>query len=289
MAAREHLFASTFWGVCRPKFPLTPGHFVIRLNDPSLAFDAASATDLLRCYGRLRRAMVAASGATAAQLCMSRNWQPVGDAIGEPVSETSTPSLHTFFAWPGSPTASAALKLPAHQRVRSGETAALDAVLREWAGGDLGHPADPAPAPGTGQTTESTDPEPGLSAGPWASRAFLVEAVGENPGHPDTAGHWTAVPRGAVDSLDAVGAEALLELAAGVEELAWNSNPRHAGMTVWANDVWGTPAVVHVFGRQHGSGGGQLAAFAQAGGLDLPVRADTGQGKSARPSPTVEK
>lgn len=289
MAAREHLFASTFWGVCRPKFPLTPGHFVIRLNDPSLAFDAASATDLLRCYGRLRQALVDVSGATAAQLCMSRNWQPVGDAIGEPVSETSTPSLHTFFTWPGSPKASAALKLPAHQRVRSGETAALDAALREWAAEASGCPADPSPAPSTEQAPEATDPEIGLSAGPWTSRAFLMEAVQEIPGSPAAAGHWTAVPRGAVDSLDAVGAEALLELAAGVEELAWNSSPRHAGMTVWANDVWGTPAVIHVFGRQHGSGGGQLAAFAQAGGLDLPVRADTWQGKSARPSPTVEK
>lgn len=282
MAAREHLFASTFWDVCRPKVPLTPGHFVIRLNDPSLAFDADSAADLLRCYGRLRRAVVDASGATAAQLYISRNWQPVGDAIGEPVSETSTPSLHAFFAWPGSPTASAALILPAHQRLPSTQTASLDSAVRAWADGALGGPIDPALAPCTAHLAEMPGGDE-QAPGPWRSRAFLVEAALSE------AGHWTAVPRKAVDSLDEVGADALLELAAGVEELAWNSSPRHAGMTVWASDVWGVPAAIHVFARQHGTGGGQLAAFAQAGGLDLPQMAQARQGKSSLRSPTVEK
>lgn len=289
MTAREHLFTSTFWDVCRPKFPLTPGHFVIRLNDPSLPFDEASATDLLHCYGRLRRAVIDAVGATAAQLYMSRNWQPVGDAIGEPLSETSTPSLHTFFAWPGSPTASAALKLPAHQRVPSTDTATLDAAVREWTDSAVGGPNDPALAPGSELLAEmpvSADEPP---SGPWISRAFLVADVPEIPGHPGTAGHWTAVPRGVVGSLDEVGTEALLELAAGVEELAWDSSPRHAGMTVWASDAWGAPAAINVFARQHGSGGGQLAAFAQAGGLELTRMADARQEKSSLSSPTVEK
>ncbi len=39
MSGREQLYASTFWGIRRPQFPLTPGHFAIRLTDPSLAFD----------------------------------------------------------------------------------------------------------------------------------------------------------------------------------------------------------------------------------------------------------
>lgn len=289
MAAREHLFASTFWDVCRPKIPLTPGHFVIRLNDPSLAFDAESATDLLRCYGRLRRAVMDASGATAAQLYISRNWQPVGDAIGEPVSETSTPSLHTFFAWPGSPTVSAALNLPAHLRVPSTETASLDDAVRDWADGASGCLIDQALAPRTEQAAEMPGSEDAPISGPWISRTFLVETAQEIPGHPAATGHWTAAPRREVGSLDEVGTEALLELAAGVEEMAWNSSLRHAGMTVWASDVWGTPAVIHIFGRQHGSDGGQLAAFAQAGGLDLPALAGTRRGKSARPSPSVEK
>lgn len=288
MAAREHLFASTFWDVCRPKFPLTPGHFVIRLNDPSLAFDAESATDLLRCYGRLRRAVVEAAGATAAQLYISRNWQPVGDAIGEPLSETSTPSLHTFFAWPGGHTASAALILPAHQRVPSKETASLDAAVRGWADGAFTGPINPATAPRTEQLAEMPGGDE-QAPGPWKSRAFTVEAAQDIPGHESSAGHWMAVPREAVDSLDEVGTDALLELASGVEELAWNSSPRHAGMTVWASDVWGMPAAIHVFARQHGNGGGLLAAFARAGGLELPVPAEGRHGKSLRPSLTVEK
>ncbi|MDD0859278.1 hypothetical protein NHF46_19215 [Arthrobacter alpinus] len=69
---------------------------MIRLNDPSIAFGPDSAADLLRCYGALRRALTELVGATGAQLYISRNWQPVGDAIGEPVAETSTPRYTPF-------------------------------------------------------------------------------------------------------------------------------------------------------------------------------------------------
>ena len=104
---RTHLYSSTFWSVRRPKFPLMAGRFVIRLNDPSIAFGRESAADLLRCYGHLRGALTELAG-------------------------TSTPSLHAFFAFPESTTAAAALRLPAHERVAVKDTVKLDEALRSW-------------------------------------------------------------------------------------------------------------------------------------------------------------
>lgn len=256
MPGREQLYASTFWCIRRPQFPLTPGHFAIRLMDPSLAFGPDSARDLLHCYGHLRRAQTALRGATAAQLYISRNWAPVGDAIGEPLSETSTPTLHAFISWPGSPAAADALRLPAHLRPAVAHDAAGDEALRLWEAGPQTSPAASL------QPAAAEQP-----AGLWGSRAFVVTAAG--PADASRTGHWTAVPREPVESLDTMGTDALLELADGVERLAWNASPRHAGMTVWATDVWGKRMSIDIFGRQHGQGSSQVAGFVSNGGLDL--------------------
>lgn len=278
--AREQLYASTFWGIRRPQLPLTPGHFVIRLTDPSLAFGPESATDLLHCYRHLRQALTAINGATAAQLYISRNWSPVGDALGEPLSETSTPTLHAFISWPGSPAASVALRLPAHLRQAATHYAALDESLRLWRGGPdvMGslHPAGPVETERTATTADpaasAANPADAVSVHPatlWKSQAFSVETVTPHAADLVGAGHWTAVPRQEVKYLDTMGTGALLELAAGVEQLAWNAGPRHAGMTVWATDIWGKDISINIFGRQHGQGSQQVANFVASGGLDL--------------------
>lgn len=293
---REQLLTSTFWSIRRPKFPLTEGHFVIRLNDPSIAFGPESAADLLHCYGELRRALTDLVGATAAQLYISRNWQPVGDAIGEPIAETSTPSLHTFFVWPGSPTPAAALTRPAHRRIAAKSAGDVDEELGRWLA-----LATAATEPGTETTPPAPEHSPALEplespvAGPespagsegWQNRSFLVAPIDPAPGESMGAGQWSASPHSAVDSLDRMSLEALLELVHGIENLAWESSPRHVGMSVWATDLWAISMSINIFAREHGNDG-RLTAFVNAGGLDLPLSSRTVR-TSTSPSPTVEK
>lgn len=292
---RTQLCSSTFWSVRRPKPTLTEGHFVLRLNDPSLPFDLNSAADLLRCYGHLRSAMLEWGGATAAHLYCALNWQPVGDAVGEPTAETSTPTLHAFFALPGSPTAADVLALPAHQRVAVERTDELDERLRGWRGGtiQLSSAADReqrsenplAAAPGQPGTAEVA----GLALD-WDSRAFHIEPSTPVPGMPFRGGHWTGVPRQPAASLDATDPEALLELVRGMAVLASHSRPAFAGVTVWVSDNWASPApqTFHIFGRQHGQAQQQLTDFVMGGGLDVPLPAPW-RGPSDGPSPIVEK
>ncbi|MHA7175327.1 hypothetical protein ACX80D_01595 [Arthrobacter sp. Sr24] len=58
-------------------------------------------------------------------------------------------------------------------------------------------------------------------------------------------------------------------------------------MSVWAKDLWGGSSSIDIFAREHGNDG-QLAAFVDAGRLDLPLAART-VGTSPSPSPTVDK
>lgn len=281
---RTHLYSSTFWSARRPAFPLTEGHFVLRLNDPSLAFGAASAADLLHCYAHLRRAFTAVAGATAAQLYISLNWQPVGDAVGEPLAETSTPTLHVFFAFPDSTTAASALRLPAHQRVATAGIDALDGELRAWNGGT---PSEPSPnihpIPGCHPSGPlAGDPAPGADRSwepeGWSERPFHIAPVGPGPGESFRGGHWTAVPRFRAASLDGAGPQALLELAGLMEKMHSHAStpcpsPPFQGVTVWATDEWNSPvpATLHLFARHHGHEPHQVADFVTGGGLDLPA------------------
>lgn len=298
--AQEQLFTSTFWSIRRPKAPLTDGHFVIRLNDPSIAFGPDSAADLLRCYGALRRALTELVGATGAQLYISRNWQPVGDAIGEPVAETSTPSLHTFFVWPGSTTAASALVRPAHHRSAVQRTEDVDDGLREWLASNTetkSEPGSEGPLPSDSPAPEGPSVPAESAPEGWENRAFHVEPARAIPGNDFRVGHWTALPRSPVASLDQVDTAALLELVQGIEDIAWHTSPRHAGISVWATDLWGAWPSIEIFAREHGNDD-RLASFVEAGGLDLPhpdgavpagaVPAENA-GTSAKPSPTVEK
>ncbi len=296
---RTHLCASTFWSVRRPKATLTQGNFVLRLNDPALAFDLDSATDLLRCYGHLRRALIELSGATAAHLYLALNWQPVGDALGEPVAETSTPTLHVFFTLPGSTTAASALTLPAHQRTLETNTEELDARLRSWHDGRVAatpvHTREPEPKPESEPEPKpkqlaATMQEQDRMALAWESRAFHIEPSHPAPGMPFCGSHWTGVPRQPVASLDETSPAALLELAQGMAVLASHARPAFAGVTVWVCDDWASPApqTFHIFGRRHGDATQQLATFVTGGGLNVPLPSPW-HGKSDGPSPIVEK
>ncbi|NVM97078.1 hypothetical protein [Arthrobacter sp. SDTb3-6] len=296
---RTQLHSSTFWSARRPKLPLTEGHLVLRLNDPALAFGTASAADLLNCYGRLRRALAALKGATAAQLYLALDWQPVGDAVGEPLAETSTPTLHLFFHWPGGTAPAGPLRLPAHRRMAAPGTGELDAELRGRLAG--------LPSSGTGATPESAVSRRALGEGPrpgdpppgadrsweppgWADRPFHIEPAPPRPGEPFRGGHWTAIPRFPAPTLDRLAPAALLTLAETMQRLASHPHPGRQGLAVWATDDWGSPApaTLHIFARRHGGSSPLLAGFVAGGGLDLPVPAD-GQAKNDGPSPTLEK
>ncbi|MDJ0316947.1 hypothetical protein [Arthrobacter antibioticus] len=294
---RTHLHSSTFWSARRPGFPLTQGHYVLRLNDPSIEFGTESAADLLRCYAHLRRALCEIAGATAAQLYIALNWQPVGDAVGEPLAETSTPTLHLFFSLPEGTTAASALRLPAHQRLRVGETRTLDEALRSWQEGTSssqgpGPDSDSASAP----SAESSGQELPTDLGPtgehagWADRPFCIEPVRALPGTPFQGGHWTAQPRTALATLDPMDPMALLELANTLESLVSQARPAYAGVTVWVNDQWSSqaPLTFHIFGRRHGDGLAQVAGFVTGGGLDSPVTEPL-QGKTRHTSHIVKR
>ncbi|MDQ0277725.1 hypothetical protein QO003_002028 [Arthrobacter silviterrae] len=294
---QTQLYSSTFWSARRPKFPLTEGHLVLRLNDPAIAFGPDSAAGLLHSYGRLRKALTAVCGATAAQLYMSLNWQPVGDAVGEPLAETSTPTLHLFFHWPGSTTAATALRLPAHQRTAAAGTEALDAELRSWlagterAGQEWPVEAEtpfPDPLPGR----RPGDPAPGQDRSweppGWEDRPFHIEPVRPISGEPFRVGHWTAISRFPTPSLDRLAPASVVELAGTLQGLASHSRPAAHGCTVWATDIWDAPdpATLHLFTRRRGEADGLPRDFVAAG-LDLP-RGAALDGNPGGPSPTVD-
>lgn len=246
---------------------------MLRLNDPAIAFCDASAADLLHCYGRLRRALVSIKGAVGAQLYLALNWQPVGDAVGEPLAETSTPTVHAFFQWPGSTTAAVPLCLPAHQRVAAVGTEEVDALLRQWlAEGAPLAPASDAPKAAAG----AARPNAALSGVPRLDEAaaFHVEPASARPGEQFMTGHWTASPVLAAPSLDELGPGALLELAGTVEALLSHGKPPMSGATVWATDPWtrdsSSAPFIHIFGRLHSDARHLVADFVTGGGLELP-------------------
>lgn len=130
---RRLLFRSELWEVARPRIPLTLGHLVVRLADPAAALTPESASDCLRCHHAARSALRQALGATAIPVQFSYQWHPLGDAIGEPAPESSTPTFHLFARWPGERTSPGRqLSQPAHHRVPppESELAKLDTELR---------------------------------------------------------------------------------------------------------------------------------------------------------------
>lgn len=276
-AVREQLFASTFWGIRRPKVALTAGHFVIRLNDPALAFGVDSASDLLECYRRLVAAMEHLQGPILGHIYISLNWQPVGDAIGEPVAETSTPTVHVFLHGDGLLAASGVLQQPAHDRVVYGGPADADSALRQAL---RSQPSPEAPAPA-------------LPTLPGAN--FRIAELGDV--------QWTATPEPPTSTLRNLDVEGILDLAATLESLHTRSVPPFSGATLWACEQWdvgdkaatgeGGAATINIFGRRHGGSQNPVADFVRSGALEIPA-AEPGahsppQARSARQGPSAAR
>ncbi|MBT2514502.1 hypothetical protein [Arthrobacter sp. ISL-30] len=131
MLPRRLLFRSSIWEVARPRTPLTEGHLLVRLSDPSVAFAEDSAADWLLCHNIARGALSRVLGAERCGLMFAYEWHPLGDAIGEPAAESSTPTFHLFGRWAGeSLTPADQLLIPASHRVPTSEN-----VLDELDGG----------------------------------------------------------------------------------------------------------------------------------------------------------
>lgn len=77
------------------------------------------------------------AGATGAQLYTALGWHSVGDGLGEPATESSTPTIHLFAEWPGAGTTAArAVGVPCHRRVAATRTGLVDPGLGSMAGLD---------------------------------------------------------------------------------------------------------------------------------------------------------
>lgn len=132
--ARRLLYRSGFWEIARPRHPLTVGHVVVRLSDPSTDFAFPSAADWLLCHNLARMALAAVLGAERCVVMFAHQWHPLGTGLGEPVAESSTPTFHLFGRWDGETTTPGhQLSLPAHRRVAppEDELEATDRAIRD--------------------------------------------------------------------------------------------------------------------------------------------------------------
>lgn len=126
--SRRLLFRSGIWEIARPRHPLTAGHVLIRLSDPSTEFTETSAADWLFCHNLARAALDDVLDAKRFAVMFAHRWHPLGSAVGEPVAESSTPTFHLFARWEAeSTTPGRQLALPAHHRVPEPEDS-LDIV-----------------------------------------------------------------------------------------------------------------------------------------------------------------
>jgi len=147
--SRRLLFRSGIWEIARPRHPLTAGHVLIRLSDPSTEFTEASAADWLFCHNLARAALDDVLGAKRFAVMFAHRWHPLGSAIGEPVAESSTPTFHLFARWEAeSTTPGRQLALPAHHRVPEPEDSLdiVDARIRDSLGLGAASIAKEAPA-----------------------------------------------------------------------------------------------------------------------------------------------
>ncbi|GAA4658534.1 hypothetical protein [Arthrobacter cryoconiti] len=268
---RSLLYSSTYWSIGRPKFPLTEGHFVLRLNDPIIAFGPKSAAGLLGCYGALRQALSALRGAQGACSYLALNWQPVGDAVGEPLAETSTPTVHVFFHWPDSAKASSVLCVPAYERKAVTQTSDLDSALRLHFAASAAVPPASDASP-LAQADEATS-APAMSAG----AAFCLTPASSS--RDSLPGQWTATPVVPTPYLDALEPTAILDLAHSIEALGAHSLAPVRGsagtaITIWVVDSWAdteqNSPVFNIFTRLHSDPHQHVAHFVSGGGLDLP-------------------
>jgi hypothetical protein len=243
--SRRLLYASEIWEVARPRTALTAGHVLIRLSDPSIAFDLGSSADWLLCRNAARLALADVLGATRCTVLFAHQWHPIGAAIGEPEVESSTPTFHLFGRWDcETVTPGEQLLLPTQRRVPVApeELVMFDDGLRAaLPRSAVGRTAEPDPLGGALPEILMKDPE--FKAGQHhtiLSPASLSEPSDDalTPGH-------------------------LLALAAAVQELT--DRPGVTGLSCVVPDPGAGPLEVHALGRSAGESVNPLQEF-----LSLP-------------------
>jgi len=231
---RRLLYRSAFWEIARPRHPLTAGHILIRLSDPSTEFGLASASDWLFCHNLARAALRDVLGATRHAVMFAHRWHPLGSAIGEPVAESSTPTFHLFGRWDGeSTTPGAQLSLPAHHR--RGEPdhrlEAIDAAVREAL--RLNRP--------TSMVSSGHDVSHGVE--PSAESGSLVRTV-------QAGTHHTVIePTRAVTAIREIRASELLAIAASLAELPLTGGLSGFSCLALEPKTADAPIRVHALGR----------------------------------------
>jgi hypothetical protein len=235
--SRRLLFASAFWEVARPRTALNAGHLLIRLTNPAMAFDLRSAADWLHCHNIARQALADALGANRCTVVFAHQWHPIGAAIGEPETESSTPTFHVFGRWDAEPvTPGEQLRLPVQRRVPVAAEelkeydGGLRAALRRLA---VERPAEPAP-PADGPLPELTSRTPEFRAG--AHHTVLSPALA--PASPPAPGGLGLTPGH------------LLALAAAVQGLT--ARPGVTGLSCVVPEPGPGGLEVHAMGRSAG-------------------------------------
>lgn len=228
--SRRLLYRSAFWEIARPRTPLTAGHVLIRLSDPSTEFAHPSAADWLFCHNLVRGALHDVLGATRSAVLFAHRWHPLGGAIGEPVAESSTPTFHLFARWDGEATTPGLqLSLPAHRRVGepARDLAADDDAIRE------------SLRRGVPDAMVTSDDQAGAAVEP----APLVRtlAVGKH--------HSVIQPASGAASIRDVRPSELLAMGTALSGLPLA--PGHSGFSCVAveSEAPGTPLRVHALGR----------------------------------------
>jgi hypothetical protein len=249
--SRRLLFGSAVWEVARPRTPLTAGHLMIRLSNPATALDHRSAADWLRCHNAARLALAEVLGARSCTLLFAHRWHPLGDAIGEPAAESSTPTFHLFGRWDAEPvTPAGQLSLPAQRRVPAPARdlekydAGLRAALLRTAAARDGlavrdgledRGGSHAPA---GRFPRESPPLPLIRS--WS------------PDNPAGVDHTVLSPERVIRSLHEVTPPELLALAAALEALALRQSVSGLSCLVPDTSVTGGRLELHALGRSAG-------------------------------------
>jgi len=231
---RRLLYRSGFWEIARPRHPLTAGHVVVRLSDPSTDFAFPSAADWLFCHNLARTALSKVLGAERCAIMFAHQWHPLGAGLGEPVAESSTPTFHLFGRWEGETTTPGhQLSLPAHRRAAlpESELESTDQAIRD--------------------ALRHDQPVAALASEPAAEAA--VEPV-FNPGRlvrtiPMGARHTVMEPvRGVSSVRDFVPAE-LLAIAASLGTLPFSGGVSGFSCLALESGSLESPLRIHVLGR----------------------------------------
>ncbi len=232
--SRQLLYRSGFWEIARPRHPLTAGHVLIRLSDPSTEFAHSSAADWLFCHKLVRAALNDVLGATRCAIMFAHQWHPLGSAIGEPVAESSTPTFHVFARWTGETTTPGRqLSLPAHRRagVPEHELDGTDAALRDAL--RRGRPD----AAVTSADDLCAAVEPVSGSGP------LVRTVDAGPCH------TVIEPARHFESIGDIRPAELLAMASALGSLRLSGGPSGFSCVALEPESSGVPLRVHALGR----------------------------------------